>query len=107
MAKVVAGQRGRIYLAPSAEDEASRACERPINAPDEPARGTFGGNAQGRRYGFLTFSDYFTNRQLTALCTFSDLVREAHEHVLIDSDGDTSLRGRGRDIPSVRCEQRN
>ena len=37
MAKVVAGQRGRIYLAPSAEDEEVAACQRPINAPDEPA----------------------------------------------------------------------
>ena len=32
--------------------------------------------------------DLFTNRQLTALCTFSDLVVVATERVLNDSGGD-------------------
>ena len=32
---------------------------------------------KGRRYGFRTFGDYFTPRQLVALTTFSDLVTEA------------------------------
>ena len=45
--------------------------------PTEPARGTFASNAQGRIYGFKTFADYFTCRQLTALMTFSDLVRRS------------------------------
>ena len=35
-------------------------------------------------------ADLFTNRQLTALCTLSDLVRDAHEQVLIDGDGDVT-----------------
>src|SRR5690606_16433 len=35
--------------------------------------------AQGRIYGFKVFGDYFTPRQLVALTTFSDLVREAIE----------------------------
>ena len=47
-------------------------------------RGTFGGNAQGRRYGFFEFSDYFTNRQLAALTTFSDLVIMVRARVLKD-----------------------
>ncbi len=46
-----------------------------------PARGTFGGNAQGRRYGFRIFSDYFTDRQLVALTTFCELISEVHENV--------------------------
>ena len=47
--------------------------------PHEPSRGTFGSNAQGRRYGFHTFGDYFTQRQLVALATFSGLVAEARD----------------------------
>jgi putative DNA methylase len=90
MTSVAQGARQRTYLTPTPQQELAAQCERPAGAPDEPARGTFGGNAQGRRYGFRTFSDYFTNRQLTALCTFADLVGEAREHVLSDSDGDTA-----------------
>ena len=41
--------------------------------------------AQGRIYGFATFGDYFTDRQLVALTTFSDLVGEAREKVLSDA----------------------
>lgn len=52
--------------------------------PMEPARGTFASNAQGRIYGFKTFSDYFTPRQLVALTTFSDLVGEVRERVRRD-----------------------
>jgi putative DNA methylase len=36
-------------------------------------------------YGFKTFADYFTSRQLIALATFSDLVSEVRERVLCDS----------------------
>lgn len=55
--------------------------------PSEPARGTFGSNnAQGRIYGFNTFKDYFTSRQLVALMTLSKLVDEAvsyaYQHAL-------------------------
>jgi putative DNA methylase len=53
--------------------------------PDNPSRGTWASNAQGRYYGFRTFGDYFTPRQLVALTTFSDLVQEAHEKVKRDA----------------------
>ena len=53
--------------------------------PDVPSRGTWASNAQGRRYGFRTFGDYFTPRQLIALTTFSDLVHEAREQVQRDA----------------------
>ena len=56
-------------------------------------RGTFGGNAQGKRYGFFSFADYFTNRQLVALTTFSDLVIEARERVLRDARTAGAPRG--------------
>ena len=50
--------------------------------PDKPSGFEF------RRYGMTHHADLFTARQLTALCTFSDLVREAREQVLSDSGGD-------------------
>jgi putative DNA methylase len=54
--------------------------------PSEPARGTFASNAQGRTYGFKSFSDYFTPRQLAALTTFSNLIQEVCEKILSDND---------------------
>lgn len=92
LAVVVAGDRRREYLTPTDEDRAvaASAAEQAaeIRATDEAlaseTRGTFGGNAQGRRYGFFSFADYFTDRQLVALTTFSDLIGEARERVLAD-----------------------
>ena len=53
--------------------------------PHAECRGTFASNAQGRRYGFFEFKDYFTSRQLIALTTFSDLVAEAQAKVEADA----------------------
>lgn len=93
LAVVGAGKRNRIYVSASAEQTlAARSADlagAEIRAEDKalsaPARGTFGGNAQGRRYGFFRFSDYFTNRQLVALTTLSDLVGEARERARQDA----------------------
>ncbi|KMJ47867.1 DUF1156 domain-containing protein [Rhodococcoides fascians] len=93
MAVVAAGDRRRIYVPPSPEHLASadavrnqaetiRRTDRNLSAK---ARGTFGGNAQGRRWGFFKFSDYFTDRQLVALTTFSDLLAEVHTKILEDA----------------------
>jgi putative DNA methylase len=46
---------------------------------------TWASNAQGRRYKFFTFRDYFTDRQLGALNTFSDLVHEARAQIEADA----------------------
>ncbi len=90
LAIVAEGSRQRLYLPPSADDIEKYTSQAKLflsetEIPNEPARGTFAGNAQGRIYGFKTFGDYFTPRQLTALTTFSDLVSEAREHVLADT----------------------
>jgi putative DNA methylase len=101
MAIVAQGERGRVYLAPTAEMEALPATAQPTWKPDAPSRGTWGSNAQGRRYGFRTFGDYFTPRQLVALTTFSDLVQEARERGKRDAvaaglfEEGTSLRDGG------------
>ena len=85
MAVVAEGNRRRIYLCPTMVQEEVAQSAIPDFKPDEPARGTFASNAQGRIYGFKTFGDYFTNRQLAALTTFSDLVAEARKKVLVDA----------------------
>ena len=88
MAIVAEGKHGRIYL--SADSSAQTASLKTASALLEdmdmshlevPCRGTFASNAQGRRYGFHIFKDYFTDRQLVALKTFSDLVHEAREEI--------------------------
>ncbi|MBC8990877.1 DUF1156 domain-containing protein [Micromonospora chalcea] len=93
LAVVAAGDRRRHYLTPASSDVAPipvcRALAKEIRANDAAlkpeSRGTFGGNAQGKRYGFFSFSDYFADRQLIALTTFSDLVGEVRELVLRDA----------------------
>ncbi len=85
MAVVAEGDRGRVYLEPTADMEELARKPRPIWEPELPCRGTWASNAQGRRYGFHTFGDYFTPRQLVALTTFSDLVGEALERIRLDA----------------------
>ena len=85
MAVVAQGHRTRVYLSPTtAMDTVARSAS-PTWKPELPSRGTWGSNAQGRRYGFWTFGDYFTPRQLVALTTFSDLVGEAMQRVREDA----------------------
>ncbi len=85
MAIVAEGVRSRVYLSPTEEMEAIARTAQPTWKPDAPSRGTWASNAQGRRYGFRTFGDYFTPRQLVALTTFSDLVGEARERIRRDA----------------------
>ena len=101
MAVVAEGNRGRVYLPPTQCMESIAYSAQPTWRPDAPSRGTWASNAQGRRYGFKTFGDYFTDRQLVALTTFSDLVGEARERVRQDAvaagmpDDGTPLRDGG------------
>lgn len=85
MAIVAEGQQGRVYLGPTDEMETVALSAAPTWKPDAPSRGTWASNAQGRIYGFRTFGDYFTPRQLVALTTFSDLVAEAREQIKLDA----------------------
>ena len=85
MAVVAEGDRGRVYLESTAAMEELARKAKPMWKPELPSRGTWASNAQGRRYGFHTFGDYFTPRQLVALTTFSDLVSEARERIRLDA----------------------
>ncbi|MGE0441431.1 MAG: DUF1156 domain-containing protein [Gemmatimonadales bacterium] len=84
MAIVAEGDRGRVYLAPTAEHEAAALRARPqwkpeVAMPENPRW------FSPPLYGLKTYGDLFTSRQLVALTTFSDLVREAREGVQHDA----------------------
>ena len=80
MAVVAEGKRGRVYLEPTKEmEEIARQAEpawRPdAELPHNPR------DFKTPNYGMSTFADLFTQRQLAALTTLSDLVDEAREQV--------------------------
>ena len=84
IATVAEGNRSRTYLAPTQDMIAAADVDEPEGVPS----GTLAQNARDFKtpnYGMVTFSSLFTNRQLTALTTFSDLVAEARERVLADA----------------------
>ena len=75
MAIVAKGDRGRVYLPPTSEHQiASREARSPWR-PDVRLEGKARANVAN--YGLATVGDLFTERQLTALTTFSNLVGEA------------------------------
>lgn len=77
MAVVAEGDRGRLYISPNEEHiNAGK-----INKPDTYPSGVLSGKCRVNvsLYGFDETSDLFTNRQLTALTTFSELVAEAQK----------------------------
>jgi putative DNA methylase len=84
IAIVAEGQHGRVYLSPNEEHIVISRQANPKNAPqtDLPVQ------ALGFRvqlYGMVKHRDLFTPRQLTALTTFSSLVKEVREKVLTDA----------------------
>ncbi|MDE0178858.1 MAG: DUF1156 domain-containing protein, partial [Gammaproteobacteria bacterium] len=76
MAIVAAGDRGRVYLAATAEHEAIAGQAQPDWKP-ENALPSNPRDFKTPNYGLTSFGDLFTDRQLVALTTFSDLVAEA------------------------------
>ncbi len=84
MAIVAEGNRGRVYLSPSAEHETVARDVNPKWKPDceMPKKHR---NFQGPVYGLNTLGDIFTDRQLVALTTFSDLIAEVQQVVLADA----------------------
>ncbi|WP_285182320.1 DUF1156 domain-containing protein [Rhodococcus sp. MEB032] len=98
MATVAEGKRSRIYLEPTPEHESAAKVVRPTDAPEGDLF-DWPGRINVVRYGMTEFADLFTPRQLAALTTFSDLVSEARERVLMDIlavgtglDGDKDVR---------------
>ena len=100
MAIVAEGDRGRVYLAPTDEHEKTARMAEPDWRPQ-------GVMPDDRRwfspppYGMTNWADLFTDRQLVALTTLSDLVGEAMERIREDAvaagipDDSTPLREGG------------
>ncbi|SFC01109.1 DUF1156 domain-containing protein [Tropicimonas isoalkanivorans] len=108
IAVVAEVKRNRIFLEPTSVDVPLMRKQvgdylegSDLDVLEVPCRGTFASNAQGRYYGFKTFRDYFTDRQLVALSTFSELASEVQEKILRDAqasrlaDDNASLRSGG------------
>jgi putative DNA methylase len=85
MAIVAAGNRRRIYTAPTAEQRSAAVVDRPDKTPDQLVPTPTHDVDRLPMYGMPRWSDAFTNRQLVALTTFSDLVGEAREKALKDA----------------------
>lgn len=84
MAVVGSGSRRRLYLAP--HELQSKAAD--VSRPPRSPQGSLPAHPRDFKtpnYGMKEWPDLFTNRQLVALTTFSDLVTEAREQVLADA----------------------
>ena len=95
---VAEGNRRRIYVEPSIEHEEIALATTPewqpeTGLPDDPR------NFWTVDYGLTTFGDLFTDRQLVALNTFSELVHEARTEI----DRDALASGLSDD-PTPLCD---
>ena len=86
MAVVLEGGRGRVYVAPNSEQEDIAKSALPDWTPEsslpEKALGF-----RVQQYGMTRWRDLFTDRQLVALTTFSDLVGDAIKRIRQDAEG--------------------
>ena len=85
MAVVAEGKRGRIYVSPSAEHVAAADQAHPNWKPTQLVTTPCHDVDRLPMYGMPTWGDAFTNRQLTALTTFSALVAEAQQKAEADA----------------------
>ena len=84
IAIVAEGNRSRAYVAPTETHETLALAAKPewkpeTSLPNDPR------NFWTVDYGLTTFGDLFTDRQLVALNTFSDLVHEARAQIETDA----------------------
>ena len=84
LAIVAEGNRSRAYVAPTADQEQLALLAKPdwkpeTRLPNDPR------NFWTVDYGLTTFGDLFTDRQLVALNTFSDLVHQARAEIEADA----------------------
>lgn len=83
-AVVAEGKNGRIYLSADTKQYVASCITKPDEYPDAflPQNPR---DFKTPNYGMTHFSDLFTNRQLTALTTFSELVEEIQKKVESDA----------------------
>ena len=82
---VAEGRDGRIYISPNAEHAAVAQCEKPDCNYPEQSLPYDPRNIWCVNYGLDTYDKLFTNRQLIALTTFSDLVADAQKQAEEDA----------------------
>ena len=101
MAVVAEGKGGRIYIAPDETQVAAADVSMPEDYP-QGKLAYYPGHLNTNVYGLDEFWKLFTNRQLTALTTFSELVAEAQAKAEADAvaaglpDDGTGLDDGGR-----------
>ena len=83
IAIVAEGTSGRIYLTPNNSHEQTANVEKPGDYPDAPLP-VNPRDFKTPNYGMNNYADLFTNRQLVALTTFSDLLSDIREQVCTD-----------------------
>ena len=84
MAVVAEGKRGRVFLSPTIEEQLIAESATPewkpdTKLPNDPR------NFWTMSYGLDTYGSLFTSRQLLALATMSDLVKEVRKKVIKDA----------------------
>lgn len=84
MAVVVESKNGRLYISPSDEQECAASVYKPDDCPNQYLPND-PRNIWCVNYGLDTYDKLFTNRQLTALTTFSELVGEAQKKAEADA----------------------
>jgi putative DNA methylase len=86
------GSRQRYYLPSTEEHQHAANVLRPDSIPEaELPEQALGFRVQG--YGMTTWADLFTNRQISALKTFNDLVLEVHHGIRADGEKSGVLLG--------------
>jgi putative DNA methylase len=116
MAVAADGNRRRIYL-PADEHHSDVADVKPPADTIVGSLGYYPRDLKAPTYGLTEFTDLFTNRQLVALTTFSDLVSDARVRVLGDgateayADAVATYLGMGvsrmTDIANALCRWEN
>lgn len=84
IAIVAEAKVGRVYVAPSASHEITARSEKPewrpeTLLPDNPR------DFKTQNYGLKTFADLFTDRQLVALNTFGDVLKDLRNEIESDA----------------------
>ena len=85
LAVVAEGKHGRLYIAPDEVQKMTASCAKPeAEYPEQPLPYD-PRNIWCVNYGLDTYDKLFTNRQLTALTTFSSLVSDAQKKAEADA----------------------
>lgn len=85
LAIVAEGKNGRLYVSPTEEHIFTAQCPKPEGEYPEQSLPYDPRNIWCVNYGLDTYDKLFTNRQLTALTTFSALVAEAQQKAEADA----------------------